>query len=179
MSLVAAALGALAFISAGRGWIVPWLGWFAGAAFVQLRLVCNLLDGMVAIEGGKRTATGGIWNEVPDRFADTLLLMGAGLGSGEPWAGATAAWAAVMTAYIRALGAELSGSQDFCGPFAKPQRMAFLTAAALLTPLEFLWNGNLHLLPWALWIIAAGAFFTALRRVWRLAETLKTSSHDP
>lgn len=173
-SLLMAALGALAFIAAGRGWIVPWIGWVAAAVCIQSRLICNLLDGMVAIEGGKRSATGGIWNEAPDRFADTLFLVGAGIGCGAPWAGAAAAWAAVMTAYVRSLGAELSGKQDFCGPFAKPQRMAFLTLAALVTPVEFLWNGNLQVLPVALWTIGAGTLFTALRRLWRLADHLKS-----
>lgn len=173
-SLAFAGLGALAFIAAGRDWIAPWLGWITGAACIQLRLICNLLDGMVAIEGGKRSPTGGIWNEAPDRFADTLFLMGAGIGCGHPWAGAAAAWAAVMTAYTRSLGAELTGKQDFCGPFAKPQRMAFLTGATLLTPLDFLWNGIPRLLPAALWLIAAGATLTALRRLWRMARHLKS-----
>ena len=169
-----AALGAFAFIAAGRGWVVPWIGWLAAAVCIQLRLICNLLDGMVAIEGGKRSPTGGVWNEVPDRFTDTLFLVAAGIGCGQPWAGAAAAWAAVMTAYVRSLGAELTGKQDFCGPFAKPQRMVLLTAASLLTPLEFLWMGNTRLLPAVLWILAGGALFTALRRLWRLAATLKS-----
>jgi phosphatidylglycerophosphate synthase len=175
-SLVMAALGALACIAAGRGWIAPWLGWVLAAVFIQLRLICNLLDGMVAIEGGRRSPTGGLWNEAPDRFADTLLLLGAGIGCGHPWAGAAAAWAAVLTAYVRSLGAELTGRQDFCGPFAKPQRMACLTAAVLLTPLELRWNEIPRLLPALLWIIAAGTLLTALRRLWRLAATLKSSA---
>src|SRR5215467_14101920 len=35
-------------------------------AGIQGRLVCNLLDGMVAIEGGRRTKSGGIYNDLPD-----------------------------------------------------------------------------------------------------------------
>jgi phosphatidylglycerophosphate synthase len=175
-SMVMAALGALAFIAAGYAWIAPVIGCVLAALFIQLRLVCNLLDGMVAIEGGRRTPTGGIWNEVPDRFADTLLLIGAGIGCGHPWAGAAAAWAAVMTAYVRALGAELGAGQDFGGPFAKPQRMAALTAAALLTPLEFLWNSRPPALAAALWLIAAGALLTTLLRLRRLATTLKSAA---
>lgn len=173
-SLVMALLGFFAFIAAGNSWITPWIGWIFAALCIQLRLICNLLDGMVAIEGGKRSPTGAIWNEVPDRFADTIFLMGAGIGSGHPWAGAAAAWAAVMTAYTRSLGAELTGKQDFCGPFAKPHRMAVLTAATLITPLEFLWDESFRLLPAVLWLIAAGATLTAMRRLWRLAGHLKS-----
>jgi hypothetical protein len=39
-------------------WSPGWPAFIAAAVCVQLRLVCNLLDGMVAIEGGKSTATG-------------------------------------------------------------------------------------------------------------------------
>ena len=52
------------------------------AAGIQLRLLCNLLDGMVAIECGKKSATGGIYNEAPDRLADVILLVAAGQGAG-------------------------------------------------------------------------------------------------
>ena len=40
----------------------------AAAAGIQLRLLCNLLDGMVAIEGGMKSKTGEIWNDLPDRL---------------------------------------------------------------------------------------------------------------
>ncbi len=46
--------------------------------FVQLRLLCNLLDGLVAVEGGLRTKTGEIYNELPDRISDALFLAAAG-----------------------------------------------------------------------------------------------------
>src|SRR5439155_22139852 len=50
----------------------------AAAACIQLRLLCNLLDGMVAVEGGLKSESGEIYNELPDRIADTLVLVGAG-----------------------------------------------------------------------------------------------------
>jgi len=40
--------------------------------------VCNLLDGMVAIEGGLKTPAGELFNDVPDRISDPLILVGAG-----------------------------------------------------------------------------------------------------
>jgi phosphatidylglycerophosphate synthase len=48
----------------------------AGAAVgIQLRLLCNLLDGLVAVEGGKKTPAGELYNnDVPDRAADVALL---------------------------------------------------------------------------------------------------------
>jgi phosphatidylglycerophosphate synthase len=171
-----ALLGSAAFLSTGHVRVPDWLGWTLGAGCVQLRLLCNLLDGMVAIEGGKKSPTGGMWNEAPDRLADTLFFVSAGVACGAPWAGVTAAWAAVMTAYVRSLGAELAGNQDFCGPFAKPQRMAALTGAALLTPLGARWGDQAAVMPLALWIIAGGTVLTIVRRLHRLASTLNQVS---
>ena len=172
LSVVAAALGGLAFVAAGRGSINWTAGWLAGAAFIQARLICNLMDGMVAVEGGKKSPTGDLWNEVPDRIADPLLLVCAGWAVGLPWVGALAGWAAVMTAYVRAVGATLTGVQDFCGPFAKQQRMAALTAAALLTAADPLWNGSGQIMKIAVIAIAAGTGITLVRRLLRLAAKL-------
>ena len=48
------------------------------AAAIQLRLLCNLLDGMLAVEEGFKSKTGEIYNDLPDRVADVLILVGAG-----------------------------------------------------------------------------------------------------
>ena len=169
-----ASWGGLAFLAAGYGKIPTSVGWVLGAVFVQLRLICNLLDGMVAVEGGKKTATGELWNEIPDRLADTILLVCAGIAVGTPWVGVIAAWAAVMTAYLRAFGASLTGEQDFAGPFAKPQRMALLTLAAIICAFESLapeaqWGMKVGLV-----VIAAGTALTAVRRTHRLAARLRS-----
>ncbi|NJS38761.1 MAG: CDP-alcohol phosphatidyltransferase family protein, partial [Rhodobacteraceae bacterium] len=54
------------------------------AATIQARLVCNLIDGMVAVEGGQGTKDGPFWNEAPDRASDLLFLLGAGIAAGNP-----------------------------------------------------------------------------------------------
>lgn len=172
-SVAAAGLGGLAFVAAGRGSINWTAGWIAGALCIQARLICNLMDGMVAVEGGKKSPTGELWNEVPDRIADPLLLVCAAWAVGLPWVGAIAGWASLMTAYVRAVGATLTGVQDFCGPFAKQQRMAALTVAALLTAAEPLWNGNGQVMKITVIVIAAGTGGTLVRRLLRLAAKLK------
>src|SRR5258706_15539373 len=50
----------------------------AAAACIQLRLLCNLFDGMVAVEGKMAAKTGDIFNELPDRIADPLIIVPAG-----------------------------------------------------------------------------------------------------
>ena len=41
---------------------------------IQGRLLCNLFDGMVAIEFHKKSAVGEIYNDAPDRISDFLIL---------------------------------------------------------------------------------------------------------
>lgn len=144
----------------------------AAAIGVQARLLCNLLDGMVAIEGGRRAPDGALWNELPDRVADLAILLGAALAIGEPALGWAAGALAVLCAYVRELGHGIDGVSDFAGPMAKPQRMATLTAAALLSALEGLWGGDGGVLRLALWLVALGTLATTLRRAVRLRRRL-------
>lgn len=80
--------------------------WFlAAAALIQLRLLANMFDGMVAIETRKASPVGELFNEVPDRVSDTAMFVGAGYAAGgNPALGFIAACLAVFLAYVRAQG---------------------------------------------------------------------------
>ncbi len=149
----------------------------AAAAAMQLRLLCNLFDGMVAVEGGFKTRSGEIFNEFPDRFSDLLVFLGAGYSlAATRWGvelGWTAALLAVLTAYIRALGASAGASQQFCGPMAKPQRMAVMTAACLLSVPEVLLRWHVSMLACALGIVVLGCVLTVWRRTVRVVKELE------
>jgi len=144
------------------------------AALIQLRLVCNLLDGMVAIEGGRRSATGGLFNEIPDRIADVVILVCAGYAAqGLPHLNALGwlcACLAVLTAYLRALGESLGCAACFLGPMAKPHRMAAMTVAALTAAVALPWAGRI--LGVTLGVIAVGAIITCVRRIHAIAGEL-------
>lgn len=144
------------------------------AICIQLRLLCNLIDGMVAVEGGKGTAVGALYNEIPDRIADSLLLVCAGYGVGLPVLGWFAALAAAITAYIRVLGGSLGLKQDFRGPQAKPQRMALLTVACLATALEDIYWSSQYAMVVALCLIAVGTVWTCVRRTRAIAAELES-----
>jgi phosphatidylglycerophosphate synthase len=166
--------------------------WFllAAALMVQGRLLCNLLDGMVAIEGGQKTKSGEIYNELPDRIADPIILIGAGYCVGtEPLLGWAAAVLALLTAYVRALGVSAGASQQFCGPMAKPHRMAVITAAAILQGILYwvnpetgflgfvsrLANGNkVSVMTVALALICLGCVITVIRRTSRIVAELES-----
>lgn len=143
------------------------------AISVQLRLVCNLLDGMVAIEGGKKTKSGPIYNEFPDRIADSLLLVAAGYACGFAWLGWLAALLAALTAYIRVFGGAVGLPQDFSGIMAKQRRMAVLTAGLVAQSIETLISASNWSLILASAIIAAGSLITCITRTITLARSLE------
>ena len=170
-SVVFAAAGAAALAASGAPWAL-----LTCAACVQLRLLCNLLDGMVAVEGGKGSPVGALYNEIPDRIADAALLVAAGYAVHLAWLGWCAALLALTTAYLRALGGALGWSQDFRGPMAKPQRMAVLTLACVLGAAEAALRHSDHALRAALWVIAVGALITCLRRTRALAARARDAA---
>ena len=144
------------------------------AAAIQMRLLCNLLDGMLAVEERLKTRTGDIFNDLPDRVADVLILVGAGYAVPQTAHGAALGWAAAVTAlftaYVRVLGGSLGLTQHFIGPMAKQHRMFTLTVSALLAAVEALAGQTSRALPAGLALIVAGSVATAIRRTWRILD---------
>lgn len=77
LSVVFAAVAAVSFYHSGcaqYGRLYLGLGVPLG---VLGRLLCNMLDGMVAVEGGKRSKSGELYNDVPGTLMvdrDSLLI---------------------------------------------------------------------------------------------------------
>jgi phosphatidylglycerophosphate synthase len=160
--------------SAALVWLpAPW-NLLACAAGIQLRLLCNLLDGMVAIEGKRQSPVGALYNEVPDRVADSLFIVALGYAIDMPWLGWAGALVAAVTAYIRVLGGSFGLPQDFRGPMAKPHRMAVLTVACVLGAIEHALWGSQWSLTLAAWIIAVGSVVTCGTRLLAIARQLRT-----
>ncbi|WP_376089843.1 CDP-alcohol phosphatidyltransferase family protein [Roseomonas sp. CCTCC AB2023176] len=168
-AISAAGMGAglmAGFILAGTAWWPEAARplWLLAAVFVQLRLLANLLDGMVAIGRRVASARGELWNEVPDRVSDTAVLLGLGVAAGSPAWGLAASLGAMSAAYIRAVGRTVGAPSDFRGPMAKQHRMALVTALAIwcaATPLA--WHAALP--SWSLVVITVLSVLTALRRL--------------
>jgi phosphatidylglycerophosphate synthase len=149
------------------------------AAFIQLRLLCNMLDGMVAVEGKRASKTGDLFNELPDRIADPLIIVPVGYAIIRFYAlGPTLGWCAallsVMTAYVRVLAGSVRAKQDFCGPMAKPHRMATLTIALLIDAVAGYVRFRDYALMLALIAIILGTIITMIRRTSRIAAELES-----
>jgi phosphatidylglycerophosphate synthase len=156
-------------------WLMP----LFSAIFIQGRLLCNLLDGMVAVEGGKKSRSGELFNDIPDRFADSFILVAAGYAITLVNWGDTLGWCvallAVMTAYIRTLAMSVGAPANFQGPMAKPHRMALLTAACLFTIGENLLGSAQYALLIALHLMLIGCIITLYRRIMTVYRFLEAA----
>lgn len=150
-----------------------------GAALcIQLRLLCNLFDGMVAVECGFQSKTGEIWNDLPDRLADLVILVGAGYSitghAPAPVLGWVAGALALITAYVRVLGRSVGAPQTFVGPMAKPHRMATITVGCVVAIFEPLWAGSGEVLIVALALVIVGCVGTVVRRLRLVVAALES-----
>ncbi|MSS00076.1 CDP-alcohol phosphatidyltransferase family protein [Arthrobacter sp. BL-252-APC-1A] len=190
-SVLFAAAGAVALIWSGNASdaVVRAVLLAVAAACIPLRLLLNMLDGMLAVEKGMSSPVGDIYNELPDRISDVLFLGAAGIATaglataGRVDLGITlgllAAILAVLTAYIRCLGAALGTGNFFDGPLAKPHRMWLLMIGVLAGIAEpwLPWQEG-----WALFctlaLIALGSLITCARRLRRVSAALRARSKD-
>ena len=150
-----------------------WRGILICALCIQGRLICNLLDGMVAIEGGKKSVLGALYNEFPDRVTDSIFFIALGYVTQYPAIGWACALLAALTAYVRVFGGSLGLEQDFRGPMAKQHRMAVMTTACLLAILEEAVIGTHTVLLYAAWLIALGSAITCVTRTKAIAKNLQ------
>jgi len=170
--MVGGVLAGLCFAAVPEAPGAAWALWLAGAVLVQLRLLANMMDGMVAVGRGVASPLGELYNEVPDRVSDTAVLLGAGWACGQPALGTMAALAAMATAYVRTVGRASGAGSDFRGPMAKQQRMALITAVAVLCAVAPIgWAAPA--VGAALWVIAVLSLVTALRRLMGIARVLR------
>jgi len=157
--------------------------WLLAACLVQVRLLANMFDGMVAIEQDRQSPLGELYNEIPDRVSDAVILIGLGYAAGgDIMLGYVAACLAIFVAYVRAMGGIAGAGQVFCGPMAKPHRMFVVTVVALycaLTPSS--WQPTLAEGPgWGvsaagLAVIILGCALTTVRRLRRIGGSLAES----
>lgn len=181
-----ASLGACAAFVETRGSGQPALLLVAACAFILLRGMCNMLDGMVAVSTGKASPGGELFNEVPDRLSDSVTLVGVGYAvGGIPELGYAAAIMAVFTAYVRVQGCALGTPADFGGPMSKTHRMFVVVGAALyaaFAPVS--WQPAIAAFPGAgvlslaLAVIIIGCAITSARRLRRCFKILKGGAHE-
>lgn len=185
LSVVVATVAAVALAASGfteGGVRVGFL--LVAAVGMPLRLLLNMLDGMLAVEHDMRSPTGELFNELPDRIADVVVITAAGfataglmvyrgwdVGVGLAVVGAVLA---LLTAYVRTLGASCGVGNFFNGTMAKPIRMWILVVGCLLTLVEMAlgWPTGI-VFAVALAIVALGSLETVITRLRHITAALK------
>jgi phosphatidylglycerophosphate synthase len=179
--MFAAIAGGVAFSLTGCECVTDRLLWIGGAALVFVRLLANMFDGMVAVESGKTSRVGELFNEVPDRISNAVVLIGAGYAAGgDIRLGFGAAIVAVMVAYVRSVAKAAGAPSDFGGPMAKQQRMFAVIIATVymgVTPAawHFVWlpAQGWGVVSIALLLVIVGGVITIGRRLSRAAQSLR------
>jgi len=155
--------------------------WLIAALGAQLRLIANMLDGMVALNSGRASKVGELYNEVPDRVSDAAVFIGAGFAWGGNVAlGYIATILAIFTAYVRAAGKIAGAPNEFCGPMAKQHRMLVITVICLYSAIVPRTWQIFHFgkpeaaaMTLGLVVIIAGCLITIVRRLNRIARALR------
>jgi phosphatidylglycerophosphate synthase len=184
-SVIFSALAALAMLTAAARSDITRIELFVIAALLlELRLFANLMDGLVAVEGGLGSKSGEIWNELPDRFSDAIALTAAGYAAGSSMPGDMAAWSAglgwaaalgaVITAYVRALGSSAGASAHFAGPMAKQRRMETLALGCAVAAFEPAWGWSGQSMMIALAVVFLGSLVTITRRALNIVRELES-----
>lgn len=158
--------------------------WLCGVALACVRILTNNLDGLVAVEWGKATPVGPLYNEAPDRIADSALLIGAGYAhGGSVELGYLAAWMALFVSYVRILDRLAGAPSDFSGPMDKKGRTLVLLIASVYmgvmpSAFYFSWGPGKRwgMMAAALLIVVVGGGYTAGKRLRRAAAHLRAQA---
>jgi phosphatidylglycerophosphate synthase len=142
-----------------------------------------MLDGMVALAGGKASRRGEIINDLPDRISDVIIFVGAAhSGWMHPHFGYGAAIMSLGTAYVGVLGQAVGVQREFSGWMSKPWRMVVLALGAWLSYGFFRFQKetvtlfDLTILDWACVLVVAGCLQTSTQRLLRIFRALKETT---
>jgi CDP-diacylglycerol---glycerol-3-phosphate 3-phosphatidyltransferase len=158
--------GAVAVFFEYAGWGFYWIG----AALFVIGSVLDILDGALARQSGKGTPFGAFLDSTTDRLSEGFMLGAIALvfardGNEVALAFAIAAVAgSFLVSYTRAR-AEALGLKGDVGLGSRAERVVVITAGLVLAP----WG----LLPWAIYLLAATAWFTVLQRILSVRAQLR------
>jgi CDP-diacylglycerol--glycerol-3-phosphate 3-phosphatidyltransferase len=146
------------------------LFYWLGAATFLAGSVLDVLDGALARAGGKSTPFGAFLDSTTDRVGESFMLTAIAyvFARGNKDVFVAVAMAAVagsiLVSYARAR-AEALGLKGDVGIGSRAERVIVISLGLVLAP----WG----VLPWAIAVLAATAWFTVGQRVWSVREQLR------
>ena len=149
------------------------LFFWAGAVVFVIGSILDILDGALARAGGKTTPFGAFVDSTTDRISEAFMLGAIALvltrDGNELGVGLTVAAIAgsFLVSYARAR-AEALGLRGDVGIGSRAERVVVITAGLVLAP----WG----VLPWAIGVLAATAWFTVLQRILHVRRQLRDAA---
>jgi CDP-diacylglycerol--glycerol-3-phosphate 3-phosphatidyltransferase len=146
------------------------LFFWLGAAMFVVGSILDILDGALARRSGKGTPFGAFLDSTTDRIGEAFMLGAIALvfhrdGNEVALAFAFAAVAgSLLVSYTRAR-AEALGLKGDVGIGSRAERVVVITAGLVLAP----WG----VLPWAIYLLTATAWFTVGQRIWSVRSQLR------
>ena len=138
------------------------LYYWLGAVVFVVGSVLDILDGALARAGGKSTPFGAFLDSTTDRVGESAMLAAIGLVLARQGNDVAVVFTilavagSILVSYARAK-AEGLGLRGDVGLGSRAERVVVITAGLVLAP----WG----LLPWAIYLLAATAWFTVLQRI--------------
>ena len=161
-----AAAAVLVWFGDHNQWVIYW----SAAVLFVTGSVLDILDGALARHGGKATPFGAFVDSISDRVSEGFLLTAIALvfsrhGNEVALAFAIAAMAgSFLVSYARAK-AELLGLKGDVGLGSRAERVVVITGGLVFAP----WGG----LQWAIYFLAATAWFTVFQRILSVRAQLR------
>ena len=148
------------------------LFFWSGAVVFVIGSILDILDGALARAGGKTTPFDAFVDSTTDRISEAFMLGAIALvltrDGNELGVGLTVAAIAgsFLVSYARAR-AEALGLRGDVGIGSRAERVVVITAGLVLAP----WG----VLPWAIGVLAATAWFTVLQRILHVRRQLRAA----
>jgi phosphatidylinositol phosphate synthase len=149
------------------------LFFWTGAVVFVIGSVLDILDGALARQSGKGTPFGAFLDSTTDRMSEVFVLGAIALSfsrDGKTWAVGVAVAAvagSLLVSYTRAR-AEALGLKGDVGIGSRAERVVVITGGLVLAP----WG----VLPWAITLLAATAWFTVVQRIASVRSQLRGTS---
>lgn len=141
----------------------------AGALFIIISGICDMIDGAIARSHNCRTKFGGFLDSTCDRFADAAILIGI-IYSGfvDPILGALAIHASITVSYVRSR-AEQEGIKCSVGIAERAERLLIITIGSIIAAIA---GGSHMIMLFAIGLLTVLSYITVFQRVYHALMNL-------
>lgn len=141
----------------------------AGALFIIISGICDMIDGAIARSHNRRTKFGGFLDSTCDRFADAAILIGI-IYSGfvDPILGALAIHASITVSYVRSR-AEQEGIKCSVGIAERAERLLIITIGSIIAAIA---GGSHMIMLFAIGLLTVLSYITVFQRVYHALMNL-------